>query len=170
MIKLVKKLMAIDEIIVTVLFAMSVLLVIAQVFWRYVLVDPITWSSQISRAMFCWMTYLGIPILFNRNILMSFDLVENSFNERTQYIFKIIFRVLGLFFCVCWFYFSILLCTAPTTVGKSFPGLLPIITSLPKNALYSAQPVCCVLLFLVQASQIAEIVQKMKKQGKEIES
>lgn len=167
MTKVVKKIMAIDEVIVTVLFAISVVLVICQVFWRYVLVDPITWSSQISRALFCWMTYLGIPILFNRNILMSFDLVENSFNDRTQDVFKIIFRVLGMFFCGCWFYFSILLCTAPTTVGKAFPGLLPIITALPKNALYISQPVCCVLLFLVQASQIIEIIGHMKEQKKE---
>ena len=169
MTKAVKKIMAIDEIIVTVLFAISVILVIAQVFWRYVLNDPITWSSQISRALFCWMTYLGIPILFNRNILMSFDLVENSFNERTQAIFRIIFRLVGLFFCACWFYFSILLCTAPTTVGKAFPGLIPVIKALPKNALYVSQPVCCVLLFLVQLSQIFEIAGGMKKAAKEAE-
>ena len=167
MTKAVKKIMAIDEVIVTILFAISVLLVMAQVFWRYVLGDPITWSSQISRALFCWMTYLGIPILFNRNILMSFDLVENSFSEKGQAILKIIFRLIGLFFCVCWFYFSYVLCTAPTTVGKSFPGLLPIITALPKNALYISQPICCVLLFLVQLSQIFEIAGGMKKAKKE---
>lgn len=162
MIKATKKLMQFVEFVVTVMFAVSVVLVIAQVFWRYVLGDPITWTNQISRALFCWMTYLGIPILFNRNILMSFDLVRDAFKGAANVWLRIAFRILGLFFCICWFIFSLELCAK--SVGLVFPGI-----ALPKNSLYGAQNVCCVLLFIVQLSQIYEMLGELKslKSGKE---
>ena len=164
MIKATKKLMQFVEFVVTVMFAISVVLVIAQVFWRYVLGDPITWTNQISRALFCWMTYLGIPILFSRNILMSFDLVQDAIHGAANIWLKIGFRVLGLFFCVCWFIFSWELCSK--SVGLVFPGI-----AIPKNALYGAQNVCCALLFIVQLSQIFELAGGLKalKRGKETE-
>ena len=155
MIKAVKKLMQFVEFLVTVLFLISVILVICQVFWRYVLRDPITWTNQISRALFCWMTYLGIPVLFNRNILMSFDLVQNSFKGAAHIWLRILFRVIGLFFCICWFLFALELCRA--CKGLVFPGI-----AIPQNALYAAQNVCCVLLFLVQTAQIVEMLGQLK--------
>ena len=155
MIKAVKKLMQLVEFLVTVLFLISVILVICQVFWRYVLRDPITWTNQISRALFCWMTYLGIPVLFNRNVLMSFDLVQNAFKGAAHTWLRIVFRLIGLFFCICWFLFTLELCKA--CKGLVFPGI-----AIPQNALYGAQNVCCVLLFLVQISQIAEMLRELK--------
>lgn len=167
MTKAVKMLMQFVEIIVTVMFAISVVLVIAQVFWRYVLNDPITWTNQIVRALFCWMTYLGIPCLFNRNVMMSFDMIQDMLPERSHDIVKIVHRVLGIFFCVMWFYFSMKLCTANTSVGKTFPGVIPIIHQLPKNALYSAQPVCCVLTVIVMVSQCIDLAKDYIRVGKE---
>lgn len=155
MVKAIKKLMQFVEILVTAMFALSVLLVVAQVFWRYVLGDPITWTNQISRALFCWMTYLGIPVLFNRNILMSFDLVQNAIKGAMNVFLRISFRILGLFFCICWFIFSWQLCAS--SVGLFFPGI-----AIAKNVLYGAQNVCCALLFLVQSAQIVEIFGELK--------
>ena len=156
MIKAVKKLMQFVEFLVTVLFLISVILVVCQVFWRYVLRDPITWTNQISRALFCWMTYLGIPVLFNRNVLMSFDLVQNAFKGAAHIWLRIVFRLIGLFFCICWFLFTLELCKA--CKGLVFPGI-----AIPQNALYGAQNVCCVLLFIVQVSQIAEMLQELRR-------
>lgn len=95
--KAVSMLMRFVEFVVTLLFAISVLLVVAQVFWRRILQDPIGWTEQISRALFCWMTMLGIPVLFNRNILMSFDMVQNLFKDRAHIWLRIAFRVIGIF-------------------------------------------------------------------------
>lgn len=162
MVKAVNKLMKGVEFIVTVLFAVSVILVIAQVFWRYVLGDPITWTNQISRALFVWMTYLGIPVLFSRNILMSFDLLQEKVKGAATVFLRVGFRVIGLFFCICWFIFSWELCSK--SMGLVFPGI-----AIPKNALYGAQNVCCALLFIVQVSQIVELLGGLKtlKNGKE---
>ena len=162
--KIVDKIMRVVEFVVTLMFALSVLLVMAQVFWRYVLGDPLTWTNQISRALFIWMTYLGIPVLFNRNILMSFDLLQEKVKGAANIWLKIGFRVLGLFFCICWFIFSWQLCMK--SVGLVFPGI-----AIPKNALYGAQNVCCALLFIVQLGQITDLLGEIRsrKDGREIE-
>lgn len=164
MMKVVDKIMRVVEFVVTLMFALSVLLVMAQVFWRYVLGDPITWTNQISRALFIWMTYLGIPVLFNRNILMSFDLLQEKVKGAANIWLKIGFRVLGLFFCICWFIFNWQLCMK--SVGLVFPGI-----AIPKNALYGAQNVCCALLFIVQLGQITDLLGEIRsrKDGREIE-
>lgn len=164
MMKVVDKIMRVVEFVVTLMFALSVLLVMAQVFWRYVLGDPITWTNQISRALFIWMTYLGIPVLFNRNILMSFDLLQEKVKGAANIWLKIGFRVLGLFFCICWFIFSWQLCMK--SFGLVFPGI-----AIPKNALYGAQNVCCALLFIVQLGQITDLLGEIRsrKDGREIE-
>ena len=166
MTKAVNKLMWLIECIVTIMFAFCVVLVVCQVFWRYVLVDPITWSNQVVRALFCWMTYLGIPCLFHRNVMMSFDLVQDMLPERQHDLLKIFFRILGILFCIAWLYFSWKLCTAKTSVGKFFPGLIPIVGQIPKNALYGVQPVCCVLMIVVFVSQIIELVKDYIAAGK----
>lgn len=166
MAKIVNRLMWLIEGIVTFLFAVCCLLVAAQVFWRYVLVDPITWSNQVVRALFVWMTYLGIPCLFNRNIMMSFDLLQDMLPERAHDLLKIFFRILGIGFCIMWFWFSMELCLAKTSMGKFFPGLIPVIHQIPKNALYSAQPVCCVLTTIVFIKQIIEISRDYAAAGK----
>ena len=86
---------------------------------------------------------------------MSFDLLQEKVKGAANIWLKIGFRVLGLFFCICWFIFSWELCSK--SVGLVFPGI-----AIPKNALYGAQNVCCALLFIVQISQIVELLGGLK--------
>lgn len=158
MVKAVKTLMKLVEIVLIILLFASVVIVVMQIIWRKILGDPLSWTDQTARFLFVWMTMLGIPVLFNRNILMSFDLVQDKLSPRNHDILRIAFRVLGLFFCVCYFIFSLQLCMK--SVGNYFAGI-----RIPYNTLYVAQPVCCVLLTLVQSSQIVELVRKLRGGG-----
>jgi TRAP-type C4-dicarboxylate transport system permease small subunit len=138
MVRAVKTLMRFVEGLLIVLLFASVSIVVLQIIWRYLLRNPLSWTDQMARFLFIWMTMLGIPVLFNRNILMSFDLVQNKFNDRNHDILRIVFRILGLFFCVSYFFFSLQLCMR--SIGNFFAGI-----RIPYNALYAAQPtvVCC---------------------------
>lgn len=142
------------------LLLFSVVVVVMQIIWRKILGDPLSWTDQTARFLFVWMTMLGIPVLFNRNILMSFDLIQNKLGDRSHIVLRIVFRVIGLFFCICYFLFSMKLCV--NSVGNYFAGI-----EIPYNMLYSAQPVCCVLLFLVQTTQIIELARELRAPGKE---
>lgn len=158
MVKAVKNLMKYVEALLVIMLFASVAIVVMQIIWRYILRDPLSWTDQMARFLFIWMTMLGIPVLFNRNILMSFDILQNKMNEKNHNFLKIALRVLGLFFCVSYFFFSLQLCMK--SAGNYFAGI-----KIPYNALYSAQPVCCVLLALVQSAQIVEIVGQLRGKG-----
>lgn len=156
MIKAVKKVMTFVEWLLILLLFISVVIVVMQIIWRKILRDPLSWTDQTARFLFVWMTMLGIPVLFHRNILMSFDLLQEKLKDTSRDIFRIVFRVLGLFFSVAYFLFSMQLCLK--SIGNYFAGI-----KIPYNWLYSSQPVCCVLLFFVLLAQIIEIVQQLRK-------
>lgn len=160
MVKAVNKLMKIDEFIVTALMGAAVIIVILQIFFRYVLGDPLSWSDQMARFTFMWIVMLGIPAMFNRNIMMSFDLILDHLPNKTHHIVHIVIRLVGLFFCVFYFLFTLELCQM--SAGKVFPGV-----KIPYNFLYGAQPTCAVLLGIVMIKQA--YIHIMKMLGKEVE-
>lgn len=157
MVKLINSLMKIVAFIATAFLAASVVIVTMQIVWRYVLSSPLGWTDQMARFSFIWFTMLGIPVMFNKNIMMSFDLVIDQITGKGHYIIQLFIRLLGIFFCVCYAIFSIELCIR--TGPRLFPGV-----KIPYNSLYCSQTVCAVLLTLVFIKQIIEIIDRMRNE------
>ena len=133
--------------------AASVVIITIQVFWRYVLSDPLSWTEEVSRYLFIWIVMLGIPIMFNRNIAICFDLLSAKLSGRSSDNLQIVFRLLGLFFCVAYFCFSMSLCLK--TGMRRTSGI-----EIPLNLLYSAQPVSAALTGLVMIKQVIGFVKR----------
>jgi len=160
LIKAVSKLMKLIEVLAVVLLGTAVLIIVAQIIWRYVLRSPLGWTEQVARAEFIWLVMIGIPAMFNRYITMSFDLILEKIRGRAQTIVKILIYLIGIGFCVFYFIASLELCIK--TGNRMVPGM-----PIPYNALYSAQPVGAALLGIVFIKQLAETVQKIR--SKEVE-
>ncbi len=56
-----KPLSVVDWIVAT-LFGAAILVVTAQVLWRYVLNDSLAWTEEASRYLFVWMTFMGAAL------------------------------------------------------------------------------------------------------------
>jgi TRAP-type C4-dicarboxylate transport system permease small subunit len=56
-----RKLSVADWIIAT-LFAATIVVVTAQVVWRYVFNDSLIWTEELSRYLFTWMTFVGAAL------------------------------------------------------------------------------------------------------------
>ena len=56
----------------------TVLLVVmsAQVLWRYVFNDPIYWSEELARYLFVWLTFLAASMAFRDHKHMAVDLIQ----------------------------------------------------------------------------------------------
>lgn len=61
---LVRLLAALERALISGLMAVITLLTLAQVFWRYVLEQPLQWSEELARYGFVWVTFLGAAVLF----------------------------------------------------------------------------------------------------------
>lgn len=146
--KIVGKLIDILEKIMTVLLGVAAILVVMQIFWRYVLRDPLGWTDQGCRFVFVWMCMFGLPVLFYRKSVVAFDLIVGKLKGKPAVIIEIVFTLIGLFFAVFFLIASVQFCI------KTGPRIIPGFFNVPFNAVYGALPVSAVLLILVFADQL----------------
>jgi TRAP-type C4-dicarboxylate transport system permease small subunit len=54
-----------------------ILAITAQIFWRYVLQNPLVWAEEVARLLFLWTTFLGAGIAVRKRANIAIDaLVE----------------------------------------------------------------------------------------------
>ena len=75
--KVVDGLMKVIQRIMGALLACAVLLVLVQVFFRYLLKAPLGWTDQLCRFLFVWIVFLGLPVLFHKKAATAFDLLSS---------------------------------------------------------------------------------------------
>lgn len=65
-----------------VLLAVMVTIVLAQVFYRYILNDAFGWSEEIAKVMMVWVTFLVSPWAYRYGAFVSVDMFIEPFGER----------------------------------------------------------------------------------------
>lgn len=113
--KFVDKIMRCIEALLIILLSTAVLIIFMQIIWRYALRTPLGWTEQIARAEFIWMVMLGIPVMFNRGITMSFDIFLQKITGRPH---RIVTDHRPCFLCVLFF------CIFPALYYHRQPGSL----------------------------------------------
>jgi len=117
----------------TLLTAM-VLIILYQVFARQVLHSTPSWSEELSRVLFVWVSFLGIAYGFKERLHIAVGLVVDRFPEKVQdtidFITKGIIVIFGLILLIYGWKFAVLM-------GYStLPGI-----KLPSSYLYAIIPV-----------------------------
>jgi len=135
------------EKIVTIMITATVVIILLQVFMRYVVSSPLSWTEQVARYLFIWMMMLGIPIMFHRKMYMAFDLVFDSLSPKAQRVLGIIIKATIGVFAIFFFRHSLTLCIK--TWGRMTSGI-----KIPLYCIYLAQPVSAFCIFCVMVSQI----------------
>lgn len=80
--------------------AVLTLLVIWQVFTRYILNSPSTWSEELAAYMFAWVTVFGAAYVFGKREHMNIPVVVERFSLRNQNSLQILAEVLNLIFAL----------------------------------------------------------------------
>ena len=68
--------------IAAILLATIVTIVLAQVFYRYVLNDAFGWSEEVAKVMMVWVTFLVSPWAYRYGAFVSVDMFIEPFSER----------------------------------------------------------------------------------------
>lgn len=66
--------MTLLDVVLAVLFGATVIIITAQVVWRYALNSPLTWSEEISRFLFAWIVFLGAAAAVREGTHIRIDL------------------------------------------------------------------------------------------------
>ncbi len=72
--------------LLTVMFASFII----QIFWRYVLNNPVGWSEEVVITMWMWTVLWGAAFVLRESEEIRFDIVYSAVSERTRHVFAII--------------------------------------------------------------------------------
>ena len=132
-------------------------LVFLQVFTRYFLNFPLSWTEQLARYLFIWMIMLGAPITFYRKNPMSFDLLVQSLPAKFKYAVELFAIILIILFSMYYGYQAITL--AAKVMGRYTTGV-----EVPLTFMYSSMAVSNLLIILVMSDQLRIHLGMLKKQ------
>jgi TRAP-type C4-dicarboxylate transport system permease small subunit len=74
------------ETVVTLLTAVMVATILLQVFYRFVLGDPLSWSEELARYVFVWITFLGAAVAYRHGTHIVVDTIIVLLPRRVQAI------------------------------------------------------------------------------------
>ena len=72
------------------------LVILYQVFMRYVLNDPPTWSEEIARFMMVWMTFLVAPLAYRHGMNVAIETLSSLIRGRIQWVLQLVLNALIL--------------------------------------------------------------------------
>jgi len=90
-------------------FIISVMLVVvsAQVWYRFVLNDPLTWSEEVARYLFVWISFLGSAVGVRMNVHLGIDLIDKILSPRGRIIMTVVVNLLIQIFLAVVIYWGV---------------------------------------------------------------
>lgn len=116
------------------LLAVMVAIIIYQVFSRQILSSTPSWSEELSRTLFVWVSFLGIAYGFKEKLHIALGLIVGMMPEKIQDIFDYFAKVIVILFGVIMIYYGWNFTALMS--NNIMPG-----TGLPSSVLYAAIPV-----------------------------
>ncbi|MBD3308773.1 TRAP transporter small permease subunit [candidate division KSB3 bacterium] len=95
------------RIAVGVMFATIVGLTIAQVFFRFVLDDPLIWSEELARLLLVWVTFIGAAVVCWDGRHLNVDAFFVAIPEGMRRVVRLLNAVVAIIFLGILVYFSI---------------------------------------------------------------
>lgn len=132
-------------------FTLLVLATTWQVFSRLVLNSPVTWSEELAKMLFVWLSFLGSALVYGERGHMAVEFLARQFDDRKERFFAIWTHVVSLIFAV----FVLVWGGANAAINAWSQNL----TALPINigSVYLVMPIAGVAIVLYAIYHIIEI-------------
>lgn len=89
-----------EEILLVALISAMSALIIAQIFMRFAIGSSITWSEELARYLFIWMTWIGTSYAVRKNAHIRVTALSQKLPEKFTHHFNILIHIIFLMFCV----------------------------------------------------------------------
>ncbi|MCM3762251.1 TRAP transporter small permease [Alkalihalobacillus oceani] len=154
-----KRLIALEKVentlVATMLF-LILIVVIAQVYARFVTGNSITWAGELSRFLAVWLIFLGSAIALRRNLHIQVDNLYNNVSEKLGLVLYVLRGLIILAFLAVIFVGSLEMLEIVSM--QTSPGL-----GIRMNFVYIVMPVSICLMVVVVLVQL--FVRSRKKRG-----
>lgn len=136
----------------TLIFLMSVLVinVVWQVFSRYILNAPSTFTDELARFLLIWVSLLGVAYLSGQNAHISIDLLKNKLKPPSRFKLQLVIHSIIILFA-----FFVLVIGGGNLVYITFTytQLTPTL-QIPMAYIYLIGPLCGLLVIYYKLSDI----------------
>ncbi len=136
-----------EKMLCVVFLALMSIIIVLQVFFRYVLNNSLSWSEELARYLFIWMIYVGISYGVKLDKHICVDAVYTFMPKGIKRGYAIVAYVLFLIFAVAIIYYGILVVGMQITSGQVSPAM-----GLPMQYVYVA-PVVGMILTVIRLVQ-----------------
>jgi len=124
------------------------LLNIAQVFYRYVLNNALSWSEEASLWMMVWITFIILPLAYRRGLNISMMFFRDKLGRnRIEFLIRCLFHIVVIVISVVSFYYAVEMCKSGTRI--ELPAL-----EVSKVWVYAVMPPAWILLILAAVEGI----------------
>lgn len=88
------------ESFLVVMMSVMFITVCLQVFFRYVLLKPLSWSEELARYCFVWLSFIGAAMALGQKLHFGIDYLVNKFPPRIRAGLALATNILVLIFCL----------------------------------------------------------------------
>ena len=132
-------------------FIVMVALTCWQVFTRYVLKNPSTWSEELVSYLFAWMSLMGASIVTSENGHMNIPVLVDRLNPQMRSYMRILHELIALLFSLA------ILVYGGWQISRLAMGQMTSSLGVPVGIFYFVMPLCGVLNIIYTIINIAEI-------------
>lgn len=143
-------LVAAERVLCAALAAALLVLLSAQVFWRYVLDSPLTWTDELARFALVWLTFIGAGLVQVADEHIAVRLLVTKVSRRAQIALSYLTNGVPLLLGVAWIYYGL----EPVSRGMNTTATA---TGLPMAVVYSATLVGFALIVVHSARNLLRI-------------
>jgi TRAP-type C4-dicarboxylate transport system permease small subunit len=129
--------------------AAIVLITVVSVWYRYVLGAPLSWTEQVSRILFVWVTFLGAAVLYRRMLHIVIDMMVMMLPPPLQRVVYWTNQALIFVFAAMLLWFGGKL--SIDNLGQTFGAL-----EITPASFYAAAPVSAALILLYWVEKIVD--------------
>ena len=144
-----------------VLLTFMTVLVLIQVFSRYILNSPVAFTEELVRYSLIWTGFIGAAYAFSTREHMSLTLIREKFTGKAHTALLVVID--GLILLMAIFVFTIGGFKLAVSASREFSALLGI----PRSLVYSIAPISGVFIVLAQIINIYEDVTGEKVESEE---
>lgn len=110
-----------EEIILVGMFALMVFVIFIQVIMRYIFNNSLSWSEELGKFLFVWISWIGISIGAKRKEHIKISMFADKFSSKVQTICEILSEIIVFGICAITAYYGIELVASQSHVN--FAGI-----------------------------------------------
>ena len=126
-----------------------VVLIFAQVLFRYLLNHPLAWTEELSRHFMIWAALLGAAVAYRKKAHLGVDVLVLQFGSRLQEAVAWFVHLMAILFSGFLVYFGIAI------VRKTMNQLSSALT-IPMGYIYASIPVGAAIILLFAVEKLLE--------------